>query len=31
MSTPQTIDITDFIDGRKLNAFNFQLVVVSFL
>jgi MFS transporter, AAHS family, 4-hydroxybenzoate transporter len=28
---PQTIDVTEYIDGRKLNAFNFQLVVVSFL
>jgi MFS transporter, AAHS family, 4-hydroxybenzoate transporter len=28
---PTTIDVTDYIDGRKLNAFNFQLVVVSFL
>jgi AAHS family 4-hydroxybenzoate transporter-like MFS transporter len=31
MNTQQTIDVTDYIDGRKLNAFNFQLVVVSFL
>src|SRR3981081_1369271 len=31
MSTQQTIDVTDYIDKRKLNAFNFQLVVVSFL
>ena len=31
MATQQTIDVTDYIDKRKLNAFNFQLVVVSFL
>jgi AAHS family 4-hydroxybenzoate transporter-like MFS transporter len=31
MSTQQTIDVTDYIDGRKFNAFNFQLVVISFL
>src|SRR5712691_7809858 len=31
VSTQQTIDVTDYIDGRKLNAFNVQLVVVSFL
>src|SRR5712671_2125766 len=31
MASHQTIDVTDFIDKRKLNAFNFQLVVVSFL
>ena len=31
MDTPQTIDVTDYIDKRKLNAFNFQLVVLSFL
>jgi AAHS family 4-hydroxybenzoate transporter-like MFS transporter len=31
MNGQQTIDITDYIDGRKLNAFNFQLVVLSFL
>jgi AAHS family 4-hydroxybenzoate transporter-like MFS transporter len=29
--TTQTIDVTDYIDGRKFNAFNFQLVVLSFL
>jgi AAHS family 4-hydroxybenzoate transporter-like MFS transporter len=27
----QTIDVPDYIDKRKLNAFNFQLVVLSFL
>lgn len=26
-----TIDVTDYIDKRQLNAFNFQLVVLSFL
>ena len=31
MSTQQTIDVTDYIDKRKLNAFNFLLVVLSFL
>lgn len=31
MSTQQTIDVTDYIDKRKINAFNFQLVVLSFL
>ncbi|HEX4554385.1 MAG TPA: MFS transporter, partial [Xanthobacteraceae bacterium] len=31
MASQQTIDVTDFIDKRELNAFNFQLVVVSFL
>ena len=31
MSTQQTIDVTDYIDKRKLNAFNLQLVVLSFL
>ncbi len=31
MTSQQTTDVTDFIDKRKLNAFNFQLVVVSFL
>src|SRR5215471_19850987 len=31
MSAQQTIDVTDYIDKRELNAFNFQLVVVSFL
>jgi len=31
MSAQQTIDVTDFIDKRELNAFNFHLVVVSFL
>jgi len=30
MDTPQTIDITDYIDKRNFNAFNFQLVVLSF-
>lgn len=29
--TQQTIDVTDYIDKRQLNAFNFQLVVLSFL
>src|SRR4029077_708187 len=31
MDTPQTIDVTDYIDKRTFNAFNFQLVVLSFL
>jgi AAHS family 4-hydroxybenzoate transporter-like MFS transporter len=31
MSPQQTIEVTEYIDGRKLNAFNVQLVVVSFL
>lgn len=31
MAAQQTIDVTDYIDGRKLNAFNFGLVVLSFL
>jgi AAHS family 4-hydroxybenzoate transporter-like MFS transporter len=31
MDTPQTIDVTDYIDKRAFNAFNFQLVVLSFL
>jgi AAHS family 4-hydroxybenzoate transporter-like MFS transporter len=31
MDKPQTIDVTDYIDKRQLNAFNFQLVVLSFL
>lgn len=31
MDTPQTIDVTDYIDKREFNAFNFQLVVLSFL
>jgi len=31
MDTPQTIDVTDYIDKRKVNAFNFQLIVLSFL
>src|ERR1700741_3850711 len=31
MDTPLTIDVTDHIDKRTFNAFNFQLVVVSFL
>jgi AAHS family 4-hydroxybenzoate transporter-like MFS transporter len=31
MDTPQTIDVTDYIDKRQFNAFNFQLVVLSFL
>ena len=31
MSAPQTIDITDYIDKRKVNAFNAMLVVLSFL
>src|SRR5262249_12743168 len=31
MSALKTIDVTDYIDQRKLNAFNVQLVVVSFL
>jgi AAHS family 4-hydroxybenzoate transporter-like MFS transporter len=30
MNAPQTIDVTDYIDKRQLNAFNFQLVVISF-
>ncbi len=30
-TTPPTIDVTDYIDKRALNAFNFQLVVLSFL
>jgi AAHS family 4-hydroxybenzoate transporter-like MFS transporter len=31
MSTQQTIDVTDYIDKRRINAFNFQLLVLSFL
>lgn len=31
MSAQETIDVTDYIDRRTFNAFNFQLVVVSFL
>ncbi len=31
MNSQQTIDVTDYIDKRKLNAFNFQLLVLSFL
>ncbi len=31
MNPQQALDVTDYIDGRKLNAFNVQLVVVSFL
>ena len=31
MDTPQTIDVIDYIDQRNFNAFNFQLVVLSFL
>ena len=31
MDAPQTIDVTDYIDKRAFNAFNFQLVVLSFL
>ena len=30
-SRQQTIDVTDYVDKRKLNAFNFLLVVLSFL
>src|SRR4051794_31144221 len=30
-SKQPTIDVTDYIDKRQLNAFNFQLVVLSFL
>src|SRR5215471_3872839 len=30
MDTPQAIDVTDYIDKRDFNAFNFQLVVLSF-
>ena len=29
--TEQTLDVTDYVDARKFNAFNFQVVVVSFL
>lgn len=31
MNTQQTIDVTEYIDKRTFNAFNFQLVVLSFL
>src|SRR5579871_1993829 len=31
MDTQRTIDVTDYIDKRTFNAFNFQLVVLSFL
>ncbi len=31
MDAQQTIDVTDYIDKRQVNAFNFQLVVISFL
>jgi AAHS family 4-hydroxybenzoate transporter-like MFS transporter len=31
MSTQQTFDVTEYIDGRKINAFNVTVVVVSFL
>ncbi len=31
MNAQQTIDVTDYIDGRKVNAFNAALVVLSFL
>src|ERR1700716_1059485 len=31
MTSQKKTHVTDFIDKRKLNAFNFQLVVVSFL
>jgi AAHS family 4-hydroxybenzoate transporter-like MFS transporter len=31
MDAQQTIDVTDYIDKRQFNAFNFQLIVVSFL
>jgi AAHS family 4-hydroxybenzoate transporter-like MFS transporter len=30
-TSQQTIDVTDYVDKRQLNAFNFQLVVLSFL
>jgi MFS transporter, AAHS family, 4-hydroxybenzoate transporter len=31
MTAQQTIDVTDYIDGRKVNTFNIALVVLSFL
>jgi len=31
MNGQHTIDVTDYIDKRQLNAFNFQLFVISFL
>jgi len=31
MNAQQTIDVTDYIDGRKVNAFNVLVVVLSFL
>jgi len=31
MNGQQTIDVTDYIDGRKVNGFNVLLVVLSFL
>jgi len=31
MSPQQTLDVTEYIDGRKINAFNVLIIVVSFL
>src|SRR5262249_53083828 len=31
MSTQQTLDVTEYVDGRKINAFNVMVIVVSFL